>query len=84
MIVLHAPDGRPYALNCDLVERVDTDPTTFTLVGGTTHVALDDLDDVIARVLEFRAAVVALANRVEGTAPPRRRLRAVVAPQGDD
>ena len=69
MIQLTRLHGQRFALNCDLIERVEETPDTIvTLVDGTKHVVTESLDEVVDRVRGFRAAVVAHAQQL--TTPP--------------
>jgi flagellar protein FlbD len=66
MISLTRLTGAPFALNPDLVERVDCTPDTIiTLVDGTKYLVSESLDDVVDSVLDFRARVVATAGAFE-------------------
>jgi flagellar protein FlbD len=88
MISLTRLTGARFALNPDLVERVDCTPdTVITLVDGTKYLVSESLQDVVDLVLEYRAQVVAGAGAIEqrDTSLPRRtRLSAVPAPGRDD
>ena len=81
MISLTRLTGAPFALNPDLVERVDCTPdTVITLVDGTKYLVSESLDDVVDSVLDFRARVVATAGafeRNEATTARRSRLASV-------
>ena len=87
MITLTRLTGAPFALNPDLVERVDCTPdTVITLVDGTKYLVTETLQDVIDLVLEFRARIVAGASAYEHQAPPaprRTHLSAVRGPADD-
>ncbi len=89
MITLTRLTGAQFALNPDLVERVDCTPdTVITLVDGTKYLVSESLQEVIDLVLEFRARIVAGASAYEQQAPPaprRTRLSAVrdVSPDAD-
>ena len=78
MISLTRLTGAPFALNPDLVERVDCTPdTVITLVDGTKYLVGESLDDVVDSVLGFRAQIIALAGAFErGHLRGRRRSRA--------
>lgn len=66
MIIVHRLNGPPMALNCDLIERAEATPdTVLTLVDGTKYVVSETVEDVVRRVREFRASIVALAGRVD-------------------
>ncbi len=76
MIMLTRLDGVPFALNPDLIERVEapvslhesgaagaqSTGTVITLVGGTPYVVEESLDDLLAKVREFRSQVIARAS----------------------
>lgn len=98
MVTLTRLTGSVFALNPDLIERIDQTPdTVITLVDGTKYLVQESLDDVVRAVLEFRASVVSAAGRFERSgetvASQRARLSAVptnhhapvlpLPPQGD-
>lgn len=72
MITLTRLTGAVFALNPDLVERVDRTPdTVITLVDGTKYLVKESLGDVISAVRDYRASVLAAASRFEAaTTPP--------------
>lgn len=78
MITLTRLSGTRFALNSDLIERVDATPdTVISLTDGTKYVVLETLDDVVARVRNFRSEIVALSGLVTSpppVAPPLTRL----------
>ena len=62
MIVLTRLNRMRFAVNPDLIERIQETPdTTLVLVDGATFVVAESMDDVIARVMDFRAQVLAAA-----------------------
>jgi flagellar protein FlbD len=81
MISLTRLTGAPFALNPDLVERVDCTPdTVITLVDGTKYLVGESLEEVAATILAYRASIVAMASAwtTTDTSEPRRsRLTAV-------
>ncbi len=81
MVPLTRITGVQFALNPDLIERVDRTPDTIiTLVDGTKYIVQDTLDEVVLAILEYRAQVLAAANGFErlGESTVRRtRLSAV-------
>lgn len=89
MITLTRLNGQRFALNPDLIERLDVTPdTVVTLIDGAKYLVSECLEDVIAEIRNYRASVVALANSgdvpVEVTAlPPAPRTLRVVAGEGD-
>ena len=81
MISLTRLTGAQFALNPDLVERVDCTPdTVITLVDGTKYLVAESLTDVVDSVLDYRARVLATAallERTEDAVVRRGRLSAV-------
>jgi flagellar protein FlbD len=60
MIILTRLNGEQFAINCDLVERVDAHPNTvLTLVDATKYIVAESLVEVVERVRDFRASVLA-------------------------
>ena len=63
MITVTRRGGGPsFALNPDLIERLeqtsDADGTVITLVSGTQYVVADTVEQIVAEVRRFRAAVL--------------------------
>ena len=76
MITLTRLSGSAFALNSDLIERIDATPdTVVTLVDGTKYVVAETLDEVVAAVRRHRGEVIALSAYLEAEAwrPPTRR-----------
>ena len=66
MITLTRLSGTVFALNSDLIERVDATPdTVVTLVDGKKYVVSDSLEDVVAAVRRHRGEVLALSTTLE-------------------
>ncbi|QNA92019.1 MULTISPECIES: flagellar FlbD family protein [unclassified Microbacterium] len=62
MIVLTRLNRSRFAVNPDLIERVQATPdTTLIMVDGATFVVTETMDDVIAEITRFRAGVLATA-----------------------
>lgn len=77
MITLTRLNGQRFAVNSDLIERVDEVPNTvLTLVDGTKYLVIETLDTVVDEVRSFRASVVALSSQIDVNAA-RARLRLV-------
>ena len=77
MIVLTRLNGDKFALNCDLVERVDAHPdTVLTLVDGTKYLVTESIDTVVELVRDFRAGVLVRASELS-LPEARRNLRLV-------
>lgn len=63
MIQLTRLNNQAFALNTDLIERIEETPdTVLTLIDGTRYVVSEPIDDVIDRVIAFRARVVEAAT----------------------
>ena len=63
MILVHKLRGEPMLLNADLIESVESTPdTVITLVDGRHLVVGESVEDIAARVRDFRAAVLAAAE----------------------
>ena len=67
MIILSRLNGTEMGLNADLIERVETTPdTVVTLIDGTKYVVSEPTREVIARIVEFRARIIATADEYAG------------------
>jgi flagellar protein FlbD len=78
MIIVTRLNGPPFALNPDLIERADATPdTVLTLVDGTKYLISESVEEVIESVRQYRASVIALAQRID-TAPASQRPLHVV------
>ena len=81
MVTLTRMTGAQFALNPDLIERVDCTPdTVITLVDGTKYIVLESLAEVVAAVRDYRAAVIGAASAFEHSSESsvrRGRLSAV-------
>jgi len=63
MIALTRLNGSRFAVNSDLIERIDASPdTVITLVDGTKYLVAEPLDVVIEAIRAFRSSVVANAG----------------------
>jgi flagellar protein FlbD len=72
MIMVTRHNGSVFALNPDLIERVEANPdTVISLVGGTKYVVVEDLREIIQAVTNYRAEVlqVAAVPMVESSRP---------------
>ena len=75
-------NGPPFALNPDLIERVEATPDTVVhLVDGTTYVVTESVEEIIARVREDRASVIALSHLIEQRTAGAPNLRVVPEPE---
>jgi uncharacterized protein YlzI (FlbEa/FlbD family) len=75
VIILSTPTGKRFALNPDLIRRVDecdvAVDTVVTLVDGVTYAVAESVDVVAGLMLAHRIAVVT------GSPEPSRRLHLV-------
>ena len=63
MILLRRLNGTEFGINADLIERLEITPdTVVTLVDGTKYVVADTADEVIERIVAFRARILATAE----------------------
>ncbi|MCU7727134.1 flagellar FlbD family protein [Actinoplanes sp. KI2] len=70
MILVTRINGAVFALNPDLVERVDCTPdTVVTLVDGTKYVIAESVPEFIDSVRHYRASLIAQASRMEAEPP---------------
>lgn len=77
MITLTRLNGQAFALNSDLIERVDEVPNTvITMVDGAKYLVAESLPEVIDAVRMFRASIVTLSQGLEMSVP-RARLQVV-------
>jgi len=68
VILVTRLNGAVFALNLDLIERADATPdTVVTLVDGTKYVIAESLSDLIDLIRDYRASVIAHAQRLEAS-----------------
>jgi flagellar protein FlbD len=78
MITVTRFNGAAFALNPDLIERIESTPdTVITLVDGAKYVVLESLDDIVTRVRESKAAIIATSHLMEQSAAASPSLRLV-------
>ncbi len=66
MILVTRINGVVFALNPDLVERVECTPdTVVTLVDGTKYIISESVPEFIETVRHYRASLIAQASRME-------------------
>jgi flagellar protein FlbD len=77
MITVTRRNGTTFALNPDLIERVEATPdTVVTLVSGTKYVVAETVKEIVDEVCNFRAAVL-MASSTPVDRAPRTRLHSV-------
>ena len=65
MIVVTRLNLSRFAVNPDLIERVQASPdTTIVMVDGARFVVRESMEELIAQITAFRASVVAQASRL--------------------
>ncbi|MGY1805454.1 flagellar FlbD family protein [Blastococcus sp. SYSU D00922] len=76
MIRVTRLNGEQFALNPDLIERVEAHPDTVAfLVDGTKYVVKETVEEVLDEIREYRAGILATSyemDRGEYRAPTRR------------
>jgi flagellar protein FlbD len=66
MITVTRLNGAAFALNPDLIERIEETPdTVITLVDGAKYVVREHLDEIVARVRDSKASVIAMSHLME-------------------
>ena len=70
VIMLTRLNGERFAVNVDLIERAETTPdTVIRMVDGAKYVVVESLDEVIDKVIVFKASVLRLAGTPEPPGP---------------
>ncbi len=83
MIILTRLSGSTFALNADLIERIDATPdTVVTLVDGKKYVVTETMGEIVALVRRHRGEILALSSAVQigteaSTGPQPTRLGTV-------
>lgn len=68
MIVVTRLNQTRFALNPDLIERIQASPdTTIIMVDAATFVVTETMDELIAKITRYRASVLATAARLTGS-----------------
>ncbi|MCM3661956.1 flagellar FlbD family protein [Georgenia satyanarayanai] len=80
MITVTRLTGQPFAINPDLIERIECTPDTIlVLMDGTRYLVAETMPDVVAMVQEYRAGVISRALQPAEEPPTARaELRPVV------
>lgn len=66
VIVVTRLNGPPFAVNPDLVQRIDSAPDTIlTLVDGTKYIVQESMAQVIELVNEHRSRMIARAQDIQ-------------------
>ncbi|WP_029068266.1 flagellar FlbD family protein [Jonesia quinghaiensis] len=65
MVIVTRLNGERFALNPDLVQRIDSVPDTIlTLVDGTKYIVRESMAEVIELINEQRAGIIARAQNL--------------------
>ncbi len=72
MIRVTRLNGEHFALNPDLIERVEGHPDTVVfLVDGTRYVVREGVEEVLTEIREYRASILATSYEMDrGEYPP--------------
>ena len=66
MISVTRLNGERFALNPDLIERVEAHPDTVAfLVDGTKYVVKETVDEVLVEIREYRAGILATSYEMD-------------------
>ncbi|TFV83087.1 flagellar FlbD family protein [Blastococcus sp. CT_GayMR16] len=66
MIRVTRLNGEQFALNPDLIERVEGHPDTVAfLVDGTKYVVKESVDEVLDEIREYRAGILATSYEMD-------------------
>jgi flagellar protein FlbD len=81
MILLRRLNNSVLGLNADLIERIDATPdTVITLVDGKKYVVAETPEEVVERIVVFRANVLAKVGPQEDAGTPTIHRAADVSP----
>ena len=84
MITLTRINGSRFALNCDLIERVESaHDTVLTLTDGTRYLVTERVEEVVEAVRAYRASVQALSSQLETVIAEQPQLRLVTDPEAE-
>lgn len=82
MIIVTRLNGGLFGVNPDLVQRVESAPDTIlTLIDGSKYIVEESMAEVIGRITEHRAVVLARAREIEAD---RATLHLAPAPSDDE
>jgi len=80
MILVTRLNGVPFAVNADLIERVEMNPdTVLAMVDGHKYIVSESAQEIVDRIIAFRASILVVADQIQrdpDTNQPR-RLRLV-------
>jgi len=71
MIRLTRINGRPFILNADLIENLESTPdTVITLSNGRTYMVRETLDIVMKQVIRYRRSIFRRLPKLGGERTP--------------
>jgi len=83
VIVVTRLAGGQFGVNPDLIQRIDSAPDTIlTLIDGTKYIVAEPMAEVIDRIQEQRAQILARAQEIQ--LHPRIELVPDLPPEADD
>ena len=81
MIVVTRLNDTQFAVNPDLIERINANPdTTLIMVDGAKYIVTESMSEIIDRIAEYRARVVSLAQNLAVTEPSQPTVQLGVIP----
>jgi flagellar protein FlbD len=70
LILVHRLKGEPFFVNADLIDSVEATPdTVLSLVDGRRVVIADAPEEIVERIIHFRAAVLVAAEQLRAGEP---------------
>lgn len=85
VIIVTRLNGAQFGVNPDLLQRVDSAPDTIlTLIDGTKYIVRESMAEVIARVNEHRAQLLARAQEIQAAPTPAVELVRDASGAADD
>ena len=71
MIVVTRLNNSQFAINPDLIERIHANPdTTLVMVDGAKYIVTETMDEVIDKIANYRARVIALTHEISQSGQP--------------
>ena len=79
MIVVTRLNETQFAVNPDLIERINANPdTTLVMVDGAKYIVTESMSEIIDRIAQYRARVVSLAQTLAVTDQPQPGWQGVI------
>lgn len=85
MIVVTRLDGRQFALNPDLIERIFESPdTTVVMADGANYIVTESMANIIEKIACFRARIISMAHDYSDMDEPHNPPKlSVIHPSGN-